>query len=157
MSTASSAPTSVGFGLTVDTFNQIGSGNNIAFTITADPSNPDWIALTGQGADATIGVGAEVSPSNPLLWNFTLTGQNQSEYAFVGIFFDADSKYESPMGITDFPSISITPPSGSAPSTIQFDNTLLAVDYSFQVVVQQLGTGLLGIIDPDIQADIELG
>ena len=160
-----STPTPAGFTLAIQTFTPPNGSSPACctFTIAAIAGNPSWVVLSGQsGGPIYPGSGSNIQvtppPNTELQMTFTL---EDAAYALVGLYFTAQivgGADPSIMGMTDFPTISCTPTNSGGTYTgsqvVMTDVSGLSQTYVYKIVVQQLSTGLLGLLDPTVEPDM---
>jgi len=128
----------------------IGSGSSITATLS-DPLNispdpvPGMFGGTGQNLVVTVPptYGGEVK-LNLLL--------NDPLYILIGVAFTLS---DGRLGRTEFPVIANNRSSGQSLLTItdSCDATESQINFNYGIVVQQVSTGQVGIIDPRIETD----
>ncbi|MGA7723740.1 MAG: hypothetical protein WCA95_00560 [Opitutaceae bacterium] len=152
------------FNLTINSFNSILSGNNIDYSIALASTPAPSSAITLNGT--TISISA--SPTDTATLTFVLNDPNN---LLVGVYFYNDTGGIS--GQCEFSNGSLTSTGGSNPQA----SSIVVVDqlgnvsgtgsftYSYSILVQNNlnlsvvpagDPGAIGIIDPDIDATIQI-
>ena len=140
--------------LTINQFRALGGIFPVSATMTLGPGTPDNFTLHGKNVKIELPQG---QPSSVTL-TFALPDPN---YVLLGIAFAANTKGSSSLGRTEFPSVAITrnAPGGPTGSTMvvtdSCDPSQNAVRFNYVIMVQSVSTAEIGIIDPDIETEVE--
>jgi len=142
MQTKSSQPTAT-ITVTIDAFFPIGSIYPINSTLALTAGDPQVFNLSGDTLTITVPSGT------PVIINYVL---NDSRYVLLGIAFNPNG---AGAGRKEFPQVALTRTLSNSTMSVT-DASLAAfqgVHYTYVILVQEVATGSIGIIDPDIEND----
>lgn len=128
----------------------IGSGNSVAATLSAPvniSSDPVPGTFTGDGQNLTVNVPPNYDGQVQL--NLQL---NSPHYILIGVAFTPTS---GRLGRTQFPVIANNRSSAQSLLTItdSCDPAESQFNFNYGIIVQQVSTGQIGIIDPRVETD----
>lgn len=127
--------------VTIDAFFPIGSIYPISSTLALTAGNPQVFNLSDDTLTIT------VAPSTPVVINYVL---NSNAYVLLGI---ALNPHGNGAGRQEFPSVTLNRTTTSSQMAVT-DLSLPAaqgINYAYVILVQEVATGNIGIIDPDIE------
>ncbi len=135
-------PTAV-IGVTINAFYPIGALYSINYDLQLVSGDPSIFSLEDGTLTITVPVGTEVQIVYQL---------NDPRYVLLGIAFNPNGPG---VGRQEFPTVTLDRTLNGSTMTV-LDESLPAfqgVDYTYVILVQQVVTGFIGIIDPDIEND----
>lgn len=138
--TKSSQPTAT-ITVTIDAFFPIGSIYPISSTLALTAGDPQVFNLSDDTLTIT------VPPSTSVVVNYVL---NDARYVLLGIAFNP---HGPGAGRQEFPSVTLNRTTTNSQMAVT-DVSLPAaqgVPYTYVILVQEVATGSIGIIDPDIE------
>jgi hypothetical protein len=152
MQTQSSAPpppptpTAV-IGVTISQFNPIGAIYSVSYQLTLISGDPSIFQLVNGKLTIRVPVGTEV------LINYQLA---DIKHVLLGIALKSNGTAPGGgVGRQEFPTITLNRDTNGSTMAV-LDESLPAsqtIDYSYVILVQQVSTGFIGVIDPDIEND----
>lgn len=128
----------------------IGSGSSVAATLSAPVNtSPNPVAGTFDGTGQNLTVNVSPRYDGQVQLNLQL---NNPHYILIGVAFTPTS---GRLGRTEFPVIANNRSSNQSLLTItdSCDPTENHVNFNYGIVVQQVSTGQIGIIDPRVETD----
>ena len=136
--------------ITINQFRALGGIFPVSATMTLAPGTPDAFTIHGKNVTIELPQGQQSS----VTLTFVLPDPN---YVLLGIAFASNTKGSSSLGRTEFPSVAITRNSqgSSMVVTDSCDPSQNAVRFNYVIMVQSVNTAEIGIIDPDIETEVE--
>lgn len=142
LSTASPPPTAT-IAVTIGAFYPIGSIYPLSYQLALTGGDPTIFTLAGGKLTVRVAAGTEVKIQYQLA---------DARYVLLGAAF----KPQGPgAGRQEFPTITLRRTVTGSTMTVH-DASLaasLGVDYTYVILVQEVATGCIGIIDPDLEND----
>lgn len=143
-STATPSPTPTAtLAVTINAFYPIGAIYPVNYQLALVSGNPKAFTLADGKLTITVPVGTEVQINYQL---------NDPRYVLLGIAFNPNGPGA---GRQEFPEVVLNRTTTGSSMSV-FDESLASfqgVDYTYVILVQEVATGCIGIIDPDIEND----
>jgi hypothetical protein len=129
--------------VSIQQFRPLGGIFPITATFQLDPSTPPVFELSGKSII--------VRTMTPTSITFQLADSN---YVLLGVAFEADGTATPSSGRAQFPQITIQRTQKGSSLQVQ-DQGTTPTPYSYLLLVQQIATGEIGVIDPSIENEPE--
>lgn len=144
-STSSSPTPTATLAVTVNAFYPIGAIYPISYQLALASGDPKSFNYANGKLTITVPVGTEVQINYQL---------NDPRYVLLGIAFNPNGAGPG-AGRQEFPEVILNRTTNGSSMSVTDESlaSLQGVDYSYVILVQEVATGCIGIIDPDIEND----
>ncbi len=129
--------------VTIDAFFPIGSIYPINSTLALTAGDPQVFNLSDDTLTITVPSGT------PVVINYVL---NNNAYVLLGIAFNP---HGSGAGRKEFPQVVLTRTLSNSTMAVTDASVVPGVPYTYVILVQEVATGSIGIIDPEIENESE--
>lgn len=144
------SPLAATLNFTINRFRPMGGIFPISATMELGTVTPENFTVHGKNLN--------ISLPNGYSGAVTLTFQlNDNAHVLLGIAFAANEEGSTSLGRTEFPTVALTRLGNSSTMVVSDSCTPSqnGVRFNYVILVQSVRTGEIGIIDPEIETDIE--